>query len=183
MWRLWATFAEQRGPYKYGDIESCSLIPITSLLPSPITATSSCTMTLGGAVTRLPPEILDDIFSLIHQDRARWLVRKSLKRSWVALSHVCQDWRLAALGHARFWIDVDFSMHCEWIKLMLERSRDLPISVRLQGASRSKARFDLVAAQLGLAEIHRARRLRIDDSYFRKRDITRVHQIFYIASF
>lgn len=70
----------------------------------------------------LPAEILSSTFTNLAQS--------STPREVVDITHVCQCWREAALGCASLWATVPFINHT-FTKVALERSRSLPLSVRL----------------------------------------------------
>ncbi|KAF6756818.1 hypothetical protein DFP72DRAFT_1114283 [Ephemerocybe angulata] len=75
-------------------------------------------------VNQLPPEILAQIFEFASAE-----VRDT-SMDWIALTHTCQYWRNAALGHPRLWSRFSF-LNPGFAQAMLERSGDTPITVAL----------------------------------------------------
>lgn len=70
----------------------------------------------------LPAEILSSIFMSLAQS--------STPRKCIGITHVCQYWREVALGCANLWATVPF-INRTFTNIALERSRNLPLSVRL----------------------------------------------------
>ncbi|KAF5342672.1 hypothetical protein D9611_001280 [Ephemerocybe angulata] len=61
-------------------------------------------------VNQLPPEILAQIFEFASAE-----VRDT-SMDWIALTHTCQYWRNAALGHPRLWSRFSFLRPQPWIR-------------------------------------------------------------------
>ncbi|EJD51691.1 hypothetical protein AURDEDRAFT_159428 [Auricularia subglabra TFB-10046 SS5] len=79
----------------------------------------------------LPPEILGAIFE--HLDR----------RDRLIASHVCQHWRLTAIGDARLWTDhiVDYvgDRSLQYLRPMLDRTKDVPLIVDITFSEQNRA--------------------------------------------
>ncbi|ESK87861.1 hypothetical protein Moror_15281 [Moniliophthora roreri MCA 2997] len=75
-------------------------------------------------VSRLPPEILIYIFSLIVHSTNRnfYIIRNFDDRYWFHFSHVCRDWRTISLNCTSLWTRPDFDYPC-LAEEMIERSR------------------------------------------------------------
>ncbi|KAI0043275.1 hypothetical protein FA95DRAFT_1609509 [Auriscalpium vulgare] len=76
-------------------------------------------------VSRLPPEILTRIFAY-RADVAYPKFSKPLNRSWIAVTHVCQCWRNAALACPGLWVNVTDRFGDWWLETVIARSQDMP---------------------------------------------------------
>ncbi|KAA1475935.1 hypothetical protein DENSPDRAFT_454542 [Dentipellis sp. KUC8613] len=74
-------------------------------------------------VNRLPSEILAHIFGYLQDlDKPRYNL------GWLQVTHVCHQWRTAALDHASLWSDILCDFGPRWAEKFLHRSRMAPIS-------------------------------------------------------
>ncbi|KAA1469458.1 hypothetical protein DENSPDRAFT_848903 [Dentipellis sp. KUC8613] len=94
-------------------------------------------------INRLPTEMLVRIFvALRHleplEDKIRFISKARLYTDgrnligWLKVTHVCQQWRQAALAYPRLWSDITFSLGPQWRDAMLSRSRAVPISMTIR---------------------------------------------------
>ena len=73
---------------------------------------------MRGAITqsprRLPPEILDNIYSF------RVVVDLPRKQNlgWIKVSHVCSYWRDVALENTNLWTKINLDLGREWVSEM-----------------------------------------------------------------
>ncbi|KAI0042522.1 hypothetical protein FA95DRAFT_561129 [Auriscalpium vulgare] len=84
--------------------------------------------------TRLPPEILSHIFSILSSIHKPHTKDGSGPRSlgWLAATHVCQRWRTIALEDASLWasnITVPFVLGAQWAETFLSRARNASLSI------------------------------------------------------
>ncbi|KAI0302943.1 hypothetical protein BC826DRAFT_883574, partial [Russula brevipes] len=79
-------------------------------------------------ISQLPVEILIQVFSYYAASDRHPHVRFRTPPQWLAVTHVCQRWRDAALTCPSLWVDM-ISTNFRWTEEMLERSRDLPIHI------------------------------------------------------
>lgn len=117
-------------------------------------------------ISRLPPEVLCKIF-LAHAEQ-QGLETESLAMvsfqqrtaHWIkATSHVCKRWRDVGLSCPALWSNITFSSSA-WASAMLERSKQVPISVNICGSS-PKAEAVITKA---LSQVSRLKSLIIGDS-------------------
>lgn len=83
-------------------------------------------------IFRLPPEILCGIFRDLRGNSCNWeydddrfwteTTYSEPTLHWIAVSHVCRQWRHVAINDARLWTDPPLK-NPQWTMLMLERSR------------------------------------------------------------
>lgn len=88
-------------------------------------------------ISRFPAEILAEIFILIAAsmlDRPKSLpgVKTHGSQAWLSVALVCRHWRMAALEYSRVWSFINFDSHSELAALQLERSRQVPLYVRIE---------------------------------------------------
>ncbi|KAJ3501213.1 hypothetical protein NMY22_g19002 [Coprinellus aureogranulatus] len=102
---------------------------------------------------RLPVEVICQIFIACRdQDALKEDPREQL--AWMAVMHVCRYWREIAIAHPPLWSNIAFVYGPEFTRLMLARSRNVPLVVRV--------RFPKVGMEDILREVlSQARRLRI----------------------
>lgn len=94
-------------------------------------AMSPSTIDAGSPVHRLPPEVLAHIFVLAHV-----LDPGSIKLAHIYASHVCKSWRDIALDCANLWGTVDGSVHSDFGSIMLDRSKQAPLKIRIDPHNR-----------------------------------------------
>lgn len=80
-------------------------------------------------VSRLPPELLVSIFSLLAADEAP-TVRYRISLGWIVVSHVCSHWRRVALDSPVLWANINFDLSSWWIQTMLDRAKQGPLVIR-----------------------------------------------------
>lgn len=81
---------------------------------------------LCSPIETLPDEILLRVFAYC----ATWFNRNS-EQSWFNFSWVCQRWRLLALTAPSLWSKFDFQDGIEMTRIMLARTLDTPIFLRI----------------------------------------------------
>ncbi|KAJ7121528.1 hypothetical protein C8R44DRAFT_786403 [Mycena epipterygia] len=96
------------------------------------------------AISRLPPEILAEMFILLCE------TSDYFDYSWVACSHVCSSWRQITLDLPHLWSHVVFSSP-EWTRLCLDRSKTSLLIIEADVTS-SFVQHDLVCDVLELAD-------------------------------
>jgi len=82
-------------------------------------------------ISRLPPEILSNIFMLCVTDNDGHFTVTPYRWSWITISHICRHWRNVALECSSLWCHLDFSKP-DWIPEMLNRSKVAPLSVKIR---------------------------------------------------
>ncbi|KAI0038407.1 hypothetical protein FA95DRAFT_1599867 [Auriscalpium vulgare] len=98
-------------------------------------------------VSRLPPEVLTHVFSLLSSvDRPR--IKMSLNQNqadlgWLKVTHVCQRWRNIALNEPLLWasdIVLPSLLGDRWAATFVTRAQDVPLTVTLCDAHASNSR-------------------------------------------
>ncbi|KAI0045594.1 hypothetical protein FA95DRAFT_116160 [Auriscalpium vulgare] len=77
-------------------------------------------------VSRLPPEIIEKVFV--------WLCLLDpltvTSLGWIPrATHVCQAWRLTAIGYPRLWATIALPIDSRWEREMLDRCQQYPLSI------------------------------------------------------
>ena len=110
-------------------------------------------------ISRLPVEILIQVFSYYAASDRHPHVRFRTPPPWLAVTQVCQRWRRAALSCPFLWVDI-ISTNYRWTEEMLERSRDLPIHITVDdGGPSVHVPCEVRTARLLFSKIHRAQSL------------------------
>jgi hypothetical protein len=110
-------------------------------------------------ISRLPVEILIQVFSYYAASDRHPHVRFRTPPPWLAVTHVCQRWRRAALSCPFLWVDI-ISTNYRWTEEMLERSADLPIHITVDdGGPSAHVPCEVRTARLLFSKIHRAQSL------------------------
>ncbi|KAI0046285.1 hypothetical protein FA95DRAFT_1401684 [Auriscalpium vulgare] len=81
--------------------------------------------------TRLPPEILSYIFSILSSIYQPPYAKKG-GLGWLTATHICQRWRSIALEDPSLWassIVVPFPLGARWTEVFLFRSQGTPLSI------------------------------------------------------
>ena len=79
-------------------------------------------------ISRLPPEILDHIFSFINLPTSSPTTGKRGRRVCLTAAHVCHQWREIALNQPCFWSYIDFTaLTLAGANEVLFRSREAPL--------------------------------------------------------
>ncbi|KZV63391.1 hypothetical protein PENSPDRAFT_757981 [Peniophora sp. CONT] len=132
---------------------------------------------------RLPPEILSKVFTHAQEDWSPALqgkdrifdngqdrvIRARYSSGWMNLLHVCSSWRQTALGSPSLWCNIScMDVHPDSVPTLLARSRGLPLSLSINGASLSFNDGDDLQAQLSWLwlskpALRRTRRLVLDN--------------------
>lgn len=121
-------------------------------------------------VSRLPHDLLTDIFILLHRSDSSQVHPIFSQRSPPCLhvTHVSRAWRDAALQCPLLWTTILF-IPPEWTTIMLERSQTAPLTVQvLIDDVNSKDDVFKTSVRLSLSHVHRIRYLsimlhRVDD--------------------
>ncbi|CAL1698665.1 unnamed protein product [Somion occarium] len=110
-------------------------------------------------ISQLPPELLTKIF-LHLADAFR---HGRLQYNWLTVIRVCRFWHDAALGCPSLWAFVDTSYPVERIKMLLERSGQVPLIVKPRFAYRPRDErlIDEGILALVLQEVPRIMKLEI----------------------
>ncbi|KAI0061261.1 hypothetical protein BV25DRAFT_1916945 [Artomyces pyxidatus] len=86
-------------------------------------------------VSRLPPEVLERIFSFctfLEPPSMREFSEGSYDLGWIKISHVCRSWRQISMNFAALWTDIAAPYLPErWVFEMLARSKNAPLSLML----------------------------------------------------
>jgi len=109
-------------------------------------------------ISRLPVEILIQVFSNHCASDRHPHVRLRTPPPWLAVTHVCQRWRRAALSCPFPWVNI-ISTNYRWAEEMLERSRDVPIHIAIDDGGSTQMPCELRTARMLFSEIHRAQSL------------------------
>lgn len=94
-------------------------------------------------ISKLPPELLSEIFIHVASDRAQVHERAPLYHpywTWISVLQVCTHWRAVAIASPRLWSRIVVTMHPEWMKEVLQRSRSAPLFVSAHTDSRPGGR-------------------------------------------
>lgn len=104
------------------------------------TSSTGCPNPNSSIACRLPVELLQTIFLLLadfhapdhashhHQPSSP----PSSRPNWIAITHVCRHWRLAALGLRELWSVISPGLSLSWAQAMMERSSPLPVHVDIR---------------------------------------------------
>src|SRR5580692_3705750 len=112
----------------------------------------------GAPISRLPIEILIQVFSYYPASDRHPHIRSRSPPPWLAVTHVCQRWRDAALSCPFLWVDI-ISTNFRWTEEMLERSSDVPIHITVDDGGSTQKPCELGSARLLFSNIHRAQSL------------------------
>ncbi|TFY52272.1 hypothetical protein EVG20_g10622 [Dentipellis fragilis] len=115
-------------------------------------------------VNRLPPEVLTRVFSFLqvldpprNLDHAKRAVPYNI--GWLRVTHICRQWRIAALGYPRLWSNIRVSLGTNWMNTFLHRAQMAPIVFSTAGLSVTERHSD-VASTLA-SNLCRMRELRV----------------------
>ncbi|KAA1477618.1 hypothetical protein DENSPDRAFT_616406 [Dentipellis sp. KUC8613] len=98
-------------------------------------------------VNHLPPETLAHVFHFLRDSDTHdllsdefgliGLASPSLSQSigWIQVTHVCRQWRAAALEHPALWSNITPGLGSRWRKEFLCRSKMAPIAIRYSEAA------------------------------------------------
>ncbi|KAF8658193.1 hypothetical protein AX16_002115 [Volvariella volvacea WC 439] len=111
-------------------------------------------------INRIPLEMLTSIFLLTTVPANRWEENTfhEMYSSHLSITQVCHYWREAALGCPLFWREIQF-MHVEWANELLERSHNVPLSVKISKFDRAKTPGLSNAVEATLKQLHRIQNL------------------------
>jgi F-box-like len=113
---------------------------------------------------QLPIELLQTIFLLLAElyvsDTGKGH-RPSPRPDWIAVTHVCRQWRSAALGLHQLWSSITPGLSILWAQAMIERSSPLPVRVDLRISTSSTDGLHPLAASELLFAASRIRTLRL----------------------
>ncbi|KAF9047121.1 hypothetical protein BDZ89DRAFT_1058191 [Hymenopellis radicata] len=91
-------------------------------------------------ISRLPVEVLCHIFILTS--------RESTQSQCIQVSHVCTQWRNAALGCPALWSNLTFKSAPEWVHEMIKRSMEAPLIINANMVYGTPMMRNAVAAAL-----------------------------------
>ncbi|KZT10022.1 uncharacterized protein LAESUDRAFT_722169 [Laetiporus sulphureus 93-53] len=89
-------------------------------------------------IARIPADLLHDIFDLVaHAEGAGRNHNLNGSINCIPVSHVCRDWRSLSLASPMLWSVLHLDVHSSvaMLREFLERSRDAPLFVKMQGPS------------------------------------------------
>ena len=79
-------------------------------------------------ISTLPPELLARIFRFHVLGVPPWSGVHKL--GWIAVAHVCRQWRQVALGDSSLWATITgFFSSAEWMSELLVRARNMPLVI------------------------------------------------------
>ncbi|KAI0316048.1 hypothetical protein OF83DRAFT_298296 [Amylostereum chailletii] len=81
-------------------------------------------------ISNLPIELLGRIFGYLPSCNDEKILRNSPMPSWLAVTHVCRQWRAASLCHASLWTDI-ITSPLSWTEKSLSRSGTAPITLNI----------------------------------------------------
>ncbi|KZV69534.1 hypothetical protein PENSPDRAFT_479168 [Peniophora sp. CONT] len=84
------------------------------------------------AMSRLPPEICEEIFLIVRDVHCRnWKKESLITMGWIgACTHVCQRWREISLNFPLLWTAIDLSrLSAEGSRTVLERAQSRALNV------------------------------------------------------
>ncbi|KAJ7325527.1 hypothetical protein DFH08DRAFT_344777 [Mycena albidolilacea] len=115
---------------------------------------------------RVPPETVCEIFALTLRYDEEDMVRKP---PW-QLGHICQSWRLAALGYPPLWNSISIlppshGFLLPMIEIQLLRSANGPLDVYYWSADAEEGAVDLQCASVVVAHCRRWRSLHLNIPY------------------
>ena len=91
-------------------------------------------------ISRLPPETLAEIFSIL--STSEWNTGDH-KLTWIGVAHVCHRWREAALNHPRIWNHINFTkLTLAGVAGMLSRAKMAPLHLEADIDACSTAKFE-----------------------------------------
>ncbi|KAF9480804.1 hypothetical protein BDN70DRAFT_877120 [Pholiota conissans] len=80
-------------------------------------------------ISRLPPEILCEIFTIVKEESYR-SISQDYPIRWILLTHVCRHWREVAFDLPSLWASNPWPFnHLTWLQEMLIRSKESPVSI------------------------------------------------------
>ncbi|KAI0065755.1 hypothetical protein BV25DRAFT_1988853 [Artomyces pyxidatus] len=112
-------------------------------------------------VSRLPIEVLAHVFSFLPSSDVLPHDRASRPPPWLAVTHVCQRWRQTALSFPRLWATIS-TTNRHWSREMLERSKQVPISIIADWTRTPKPVHDAVMIAFSSAGRARVIEIRAD---------------------
>ncbi|TFY80560.1 hypothetical protein EWM64_g3455 [Hericium alpestre] len=99
-------------------------------------------------ISRLPKEILGHIFSPLRDDDGSSPFRAGCP-DWIAVTHVCSEWRAFGLGYALLWNSIVDQLSDTWIMAFVQRSSGAPLDVNLKCWRHSGQVVDSLFAEAG----------------------------------
>ncbi|KAI0797210.1 hypothetical protein BC629DRAFT_1592266 [Irpex lacteus] len=114
-----------------------------------------------------------DFRPLLPVSHNKWIPKPTSPYEWITISHVSRRWRAVALTTRRLWTMIALPYNRTWIKMLLERSGQMPLTVIEDIAQETRARR--IAKELVLRETHRIKHLALAlDTLTAKTIITRL---------
>ncbi|KAF8164302.1 hypothetical protein BJ912DRAFT_890029 [Pholiota molesta] len=104
-------------------------------------------------ISRLPPEILCNIFSFAQVPGIYSMSRKVELSKWINLTYVCRHWRSVAVNAPSLWVDPPIG-NVKWVAEMLRRSKESSLVIKIDCDR-------MLGMELALGDIHRTRELSI----------------------
>ncbi|KAF9491603.1 hypothetical protein BDN71DRAFT_1592196 [Pleurotus eryngii] len=97
-------------------------------------------------ISKLPTELLSEIFVLAKL--ASYI--NTRQGSWLNVACVCRHWRDIAVNEARLWntFDLTRTMELDWVKIMLTRSKDASLCIRIPPSGYEPDTVKVVMSQI-----------------------------------
>lgn len=82
------------------------------------------------AISRVPDEILAEVFALVAQDCRHRRVSGWRPLGWIIVTHICRHWRIIALNHASLWArQIRLLSNPDCWQTFLRRSKKAPLFI------------------------------------------------------
>ncbi|KAA1477104.1 hypothetical protein DENSPDRAFT_933480 [Dentipellis sp. KUC8613] len=116
---LWGfPFTKDSSLWDTDPLNSQDAVPMESIIPL-----------APSFISRLPPELLLEIFHYCRIQVTEW---SSCAPEWIAITHVCQQWREIAIRDRRMWCHTPFKLSLPWRGHFVSRSAPRPMEVEYE---------------------------------------------------
>ncbi|KAI0051955.1 hypothetical protein FA95DRAFT_1569575 [Auriscalpium vulgare] len=151
--------------------QAVTVTSLGSILPAdPVDPVDHAPPSAVAPFHRIPPEIIAKIisYSALLAEGVSYEIKEednaaaARESNWVAVTHVCYQWRAIALSDARLWARVNFDLGGAWARIFIERAKDLPLSFH------ARRDFTHMSTRVALDHLHRATALHLsspDDGF------------------
>lgn len=94
---------------------------------------------LSPICSTFPSELLAEVFAYLSlsEKPGPYFMTRSLRRSptravlgWIKVTHVCRHWRNVALDYSSLWGNISYEIGPKWTKLMMERAKAAPLTLK-----------------------------------------------------